>query len=97
MSKLLIIESSYSEQQQAPHPQYAFWDNIGTRWVIPRHKMIDMNHEEGRFPSKYSFINIDKENSVWVKHTGLSSHFWFLGGTDLKTVQFSSVQLLNGV
>ena len=35
--------SQNSEWHQAPHPQHAFWDNIGTRWVILGHKMIGMN------------------------------------------------------
>ena len=38
--------SQNSECHQVPHPQHAFWDNIGTSWVIPGHKMIDMILEE---------------------------------------------------
>ena len=35
--------SKLREWHQAPDPQDVFWDNIGTRWVIPGHKMIDLN------------------------------------------------------
>ena len=38
--------SKLIELHQAPHSHYAFWDSIGTRWVIPGHKTIDMNFEE---------------------------------------------------
>ena len=31
------------EWYQAPHPQDVFWDNLGTRRVIPGHKTIDLN------------------------------------------------------
>ena len=42
--------SQNSEWHQAPHPQHAFWDNIDTRWVIPGHKMTDMNRRKTGFP-----------------------------------------------
>ena len=52
--------------------------------------MIDMNLAE-RQVSKYiySFINIDWENKVRVKHTGLLSPYQFcvLSGTDLEKVR----------
>ena len=66
----------------------AFWDDLGTRWVIPGHKEIDMNAEETQVSKEiYSFININEENNARVKHTGLSSpyRFWVLSWTDLKT------------
>ena len=45
-SSLLMKERSVSkirEWYQAPHPQDVFWDNLGTRRVIPGHKTIDLN------------------------------------------------------
>ena len=51
--------SQNSEWQHAPQPQCAFWDNIGTRWVIQGHKMIDMNLEERQVSKRiHSLINI---------------------------------------
>ena len=34
------------ELHQAPHAQHAFWDTIGTRWIISCRKAINMNLEE---------------------------------------------------
>ena len=48
-TRLLIREGNVSklwDWHQSPHPQHAFWDNTGTRWVVLGHKMIDMNLEE---------------------------------------------------
>ena len=48
------------EWHQDGHPQHAFWDNIGTKWVISGHKTIDMNLEERQISKPiYSFVNID--------------------------------------
>ena len=51
--------SKWRDWHQAPHPQHTFWDNIGTRWVILGHKMIDVNLEERQISKQiYSLINI---------------------------------------
>ena len=51
--------SQNAEWHQAPHPEQALWDNIGTRWVIPGHKMIDMDLEERQVSKQiHSLINI---------------------------------------
>ena len=45
-SSLLMKERNVStirEWHEAPHPQDVFWDNLGTRRVIPGHKTIDLN------------------------------------------------------
>ena len=40
-----------------PLPQHAFWDSLGTRWVIPGHKTMDMNLKERQlFKQMQSFI-----------------------------------------
>ena len=50
----------FKEWHQAPHPQDAFWDDIGTRWVIQDHERTDRNLEEMQISIQtYSFINID--------------------------------------
>ena len=41
--------SKFRDWQQVPHPLHAFWDNIGTRRVVPGHNMIDMNLAERQF------------------------------------------------
>ena len=52
--------SKLRDWPQTPHPQHAFWDNIGTRWIILGHEMIDMNLEERQVSKQiYSFSNID--------------------------------------
>ena len=51
-------DSKLRELHQAPHPQHAFGDNIGSRWVIPGHKTIDMNLEERQISKQiHSFVN----------------------------------------
>ena len=37
----------------APHPQNAFWDNIGTMWVTLGHKWLTWVLKKGRLPIKY--------------------------------------------
>ena len=61
--------SQNSEWHQALHPQHAFWDNTGTRWVLPGHKMIDMNLEE-RQVSKQRHANT--QGQVWLSLCGVS-------------------------
>ena len=50
------------EWHQAPHPQDVFWDNLGTRGVIPGHKMIDLNLVERQ-------ITIQIVLSTWIRRT----------------------------
>ena len=72
------------EWHQAPHPQDVFWDNLGTRGVIPGHKMIDLNLVEGQITIQIvSFTQmrgIMSEYNIRVCQVGSEP----LGGTDLK-------------
>jgi len=33
---------------RGPSPIRSFWDNLGTKWFILGHKMINLNLEEGQ-------------------------------------------------
>ena len=75
----------FKEWHQAPHPQDIFWYNLGTRGVIPGHKMIYLNLVESR-------ITIQIVSFTWIRRTMYDDIILFcqvssepLGGSYLKT------------